>query len=680
MLPYRFFLAGLFTLALFVTSCTSSTNIQDNQSGSVPKGPLAIVNGQPIDAEEFTHQFSRTVSNVDEVRFDSLEALEDFLVRYVDFKVKVLEARDAKYQLLPEIVDEIGQYKTQLARPFLLERKVFEPLVRQMYDRRSQAVDASHILITVAEDASPSDTLAAYGQISSLRDSVLAGVDFSSLAARYSMDPSAKGAPGSPGAGGNLGFFGGGRMVDSFENQAFKTPVGGVSEIFRSQFGYHILKVNDRMAMPDDRILAHIMVRPRGQTAADVADADQRLSKVTSRLAAGEDFAVVANDLSDDRQSATNGGHLGLISFDAGLPFSFRDAGFGLTEEGEYVGPVQTPFGSHFIKLIEIQPLKSFEEEYENLKSQVNRLPRAAAAEKAFAEELRDQMGYWIDSTRIGLWSSAMSQDSLFRMLASKSFSPADSAHVLMSLDNQQYTSYQFAEYVASNKLPQGEQSQSRLFSIAESFLNAEAINHEIDLLETREPEFAQTMQDFRDGLILFRLMEDSVWTAAASDSTGLRAFFDLNKANYTFPDRIRVISFSAVADSLVNGVVQKYKAESGKQAISWAKGVANMAIRIDTTYVEEPSGSIYDQVFELEEGEITPSTAYNRGFIALAHAGVDPAHPMTYDDARAVVLNAYQADIEARLLKKLHEKYQVQLFPERLGNLMESSHTAEKE
>lgn len=469
-------------------------------------------------------------------------------------------------------------------------------------------------------------------------------------------------------------------MVDSFENQAFKTPVDGVSEIFRSQFGYHILKVNDRMEMPDDRILAHIMVRPRGQTAADVADADQRLSKVTSRLAAGEDFAVVANDLSDDRQSATNGGQLGLISFDAGLPFSFRDAGFGLTKVGEYVGPVQTPFGSHFIKLIEIQPLKSFEEEYENLKSQVNRLPRAAAAEKAFAEDLRDQMGYWIDSTRISLWSSAMSQDSLFRMLASKSFSPEDSAHVLLSLGDRAYTSYQFAEYVASNKLPQGEQSQARLFSIAESFLNSEAINHEIDLLETREPEFAQTMQDFRDGLILFRLMEDSVWTAAASDSTGLKAYFESNKANYSFPDRIRVVSFSAVTDSLVNGVVQRYQTESGEEALSWAKEAANMAIRIDTAYVEELSGSIYDQVFDLKEGQITPSTAYNRGFIALAHAGVDAAHPMTYDEARAIVLNAYQADIEARLLKKLHKKYQVRLFPERLETLIQSSQTAAKE
>ena len=679
MLPYRFFLASLFALALFITSCTSSTTIQDSPSGSSAKGPLAIVNGQPVGLEEFTHQFSRTVSNSDEVKFDSLEALQDFLTRYVDFKVKVLEAREANYQLLPEIVAEIDQYKTQLARPFLLERKVFEPLVRQMYERRAEAVDASHILVTVAENASPADTLAAYSQISSLRDSVLAGVDFSSLAARYSMDPSAKGAPGSPGAGGNLGYFGGGRMVDSFENQAFVTPIGGVSEIFRSQFGYHILKVNDRMAMPDDRILAHIMIRPRGQTAADVADADQRLSKVTSRLAAGEDFSVVADELSDDRQSAPNGGQLGLISFDAGLPFSFRDAGFGLTKEGEYVGPVQTPFGSHFIRLIEIQPLKSFEEEYENLKAQVNRLPRAAAAEKAFAEELRDQMGYWIDSTRISLWSSSMSQDSLFRLLASKSFSPQDSAHVLLSLGDRAYTSYQFAEYVASNKLPQAEKSQARLYAIAESFLNSEAIDHEIDLLETREPEFAQTMQDFRDGLILFRLMEDSVWTAAASDSTGLKAFFDSNKADFSFPDRIRVISFSAVADSLVNEVVQKYGSESGEQAISWAKEVANKAIRIDTTYVEEPSGSIYDQVFELKEGQITPSTAYNRGFIALAHAGVDAAHPMTYEEARAVVLNAFQAEIESRLLKKLHEKYQVQLFPERLESLMSSSQPAKQ-
>ena len=660
-LPFIF----LFTLGLM--SCSTSSNVAIVSSQDVSDLPLAVVNGQEITLEEFDYQFSRTSASSGSAPYDSLEALEDFLTRYVDFKVKVLEAREAGYHLLPELNSEIGQYRTQLARPFLLERNVFEPLVQEMYDRRKEAVDASHILLTVAENAAPADTATAYSQISSIRDSVLTGADFGALAMKYSNDPSANGAPGSPGYQGSLGFFGGGRMVDSFENQAFATRVGGVSPVFRSQFGYHILKVNDRRVMPDDRLLAHIMIRPRGQAAADAADLDQRLSAVITQLKAGEEFAKVANEMSDDRQSAEKGGELGVISYDAGLPFSFRDAGFSIEKPGDYVGPVQTSFGYHFIKLVEVLPLGSFEEAYEDLKSQVSRLPRAAAAEKAFAVRLRNQLGYWIDSTMVNRWTTSITEDSLFRMLIQKAYSASDSSHVLLKLGDMNFTVSQFSNFLSSGKIPDAQKSQPRLYTIAEEFLNQEALNHEIEILEARETEFARTMQDFRDGLILFRLMEDSVWTASSADSVGLLAYYESNKTEYSFPDRIRVLSFSAVSDSLIKGVITRYRGETADAAKLWAQGVPNQAIRVDTTFVEERSGSIYDQVFDMQLGEISDPTPYNRGFIALAHAGTDPSHPMTFDDARAVLLNSYQAEIENRLLQRLRAKYGVHVYPERL-------------
>lgn len=659
--------ASLVLLTLGLTSCSSSSHVSPTETNSGAGLPLAMVNGEAITQEEFVYQFGRTSTSSGPAPYDSLEALEDFLSRYVDFKVKVLEGKAAGYDQLPDLQVEIGQYRTQLARPFLLERKVFEPLVKEMYDRRKEAVDASHILLTVAENASPTDTLAAYTMISSLRDSVLTGADFGQYAVNYSDDPSAKGAPGTPGHQGSLGFFGGGRMVEVFENQAYSTPVGGISPVFRSQFGYHILKVNDRQAMPDDRLLAHLMLRPKGPSAADAADLDQRLSQVSSKLAAGESFEDLANEFSDDRQSAEKRGELGVIAYDAGLPFSFRDAAFDVKVEGEVVGPVQTSFGYHFIKVVKIVKMGTFQEEYENLKSQVSRLPRAGAAEKAFAVELRNDLGFWVDSTKLNYWGASFSDDSLFRMLVQKTYSESDSSHVLLKLGSNAYTIADFSNFVASGKISEARRPQSRLYTIAEDFLDDEAIQHEIEVLEVREPEFARTMQDFRDGLVLFRLMEDSVWTAASTDSIGIKAFYESNKAKYSFPDRIRILSFSAVTDSLVNGVITKYRQESAAEALKWAQGVSNLAIRVDTTYVEEKSGSIYDQVFDLEPGRISDSTPYNRGFIALAHAGIDPAHPMSFDEARSVLLNEFQSEIERQLLIRLRSKFEVQLFPERL-------------
>ena len=640
----------------------------DHDDASVPAGVLAYVNGVAIDQAEFDYQYDKSATGINAASPEEVEAKKDFLSRYVDFKVKVLEAREAGYSDNPELQAEIEQYRTQLARPFLMERNVFEPLVREMYTRRAEAVDASHLLITVSADASPADTLAAFARISSLRDSVMAGKDFGDLAAAYSMDPSAKGPAGAPGSRGSLGYFGGGRMVESFENKAFNTPVGSVSPVFRSQFGYHILKVNDRMPMPADRLLAHIMIRPRGQSAADVADADQRLSRAQTQLANGVDFAEVAKELSDDQQSATNGGQLGMMSYDAGLPFSFRDAGFGLTEVGSYVGPVQTAFGYHFIKLIELAKPQSYEEQYEVLKGQVNRLPRAAAAEKAFAAQLRDSIGFTIDMDLIKDWSASFTADSLFRLLSQSSYPQTDSLHEMMTLGSQSFTVSDYSNYLSSNKLPDVTSLEKRLLAVAENFLGEKAILYQIEQLEGQDNEFSRTMRDFRDGLILFKLMEDSVWTAASMDSVGMRVYFDKNKAQFTYPDRVKVITYSAVSDSLIASVVSTYRDVSPNEGHAWAIQVPNKAIRIDTTFVEAPSGSIYDRVFEMNMGDISDSIPYNRGFIALTHAGLDPARPMEFAEARASLLSQYQSEVERRLLERLRNKYKVRTFPSRLG------------
>src|SRR5690606_38946010 len=124
--------------------------------------------------------------------------------------------------------------REQLAKPYLLERAVLEDIVRDLYEKQQEEIRASHILVRVDENAAPEDTLRAYERLAAVRDSVLAGADFAEMAARHSEDPSAVQNRG------DLGYFSGGRMIQAFEEQAYGTPVGGVSGIFRTSFGYHI--------------------------------------------------------------------------------------------------------------------------------------------------------------------------------------------------------------------------------------------------------------------------------------------------------------------------------------------------------------------------------------------------------------------------------------------------------
>ena len=200
--------------ALLLTSCSgpSATTMVE----STPNTPaLALIDGEFLSVSEFETQYSKNGIALPDTR-PTQDELLDFLDRYVNFRAKVLEARFAGYHQRDDLIAEIEQYRSQMARPYLLERNVIEPLIQELHDRRSHAVDASHILITIGEGASPSDTLEAYNKLTDIRNQILDGSTFGTMAVQHSMDPSAKGAPGSAGYQGNLGFFGGGRMVKEF--------------------------------------------------------------------------------------------------------------------------------------------------------------------------------------------------------------------------------------------------------------------------------------------------------------------------------------------------------------------------------------------------------------------------------------------------------------------------------
>ncbi len=661
--------AGVFALVL--GGCSSSAPQAVEEPASVDPEVVAVIDGQSVTLDEFSANFERNgrVSPSDSV---SLEAYQDFLTRFVDFRLKVLEAQRIGLQDDPSLQTEIVQYRMQLARPYIMERRVFEPLVKEMYERRSEMVEASHILLTLQPNDSPADTLETYNRLSAIRDSVVAGASFGRLAAQYSEDPSAKGAPGSPGYQGQLGYFGGGRMVEEFEDVAFNTAVGEVSEVFRSQFGYHILHVTDRKPLPADRQISHIMVRLQGASPADQAATESKLDSIRTRLEAGEPFAEVAQATSEDQNSSMRGGDIGRLAFDAGLPFEFRDAAFGLESPGEWTGPVRSQFGFHFIQFNEAFPLGTFDEEYESMKTRISQMPRTQAAQDAFAARIVSEVGAWVDSSRVMAWVNEMSQDSLIRWLSLHDFSSEMEDPTFIEFADTSLTLSGYADYFRRAVPKNVRTVEQRIYGVADQWLAERAIDYEIDQLENRDQEFATTMQDFRDGLLLFRFMEQEVWNKATADSSAQEAYFAENGSNYRYPDRTRVISFASPHEEKLNAMIAEVRASNLEEAWSAATSDSTFFLRADTTFISDPTGSMFDEVLTLEPGSITDAQAYNQGWIALYHDGIDPARQMTFDEARSEVISEVQSSLESQLMSDLRERYGVMVYPDALQALIQ--------
>ncbi|NNE68855.1 MAG: hypothetical protein HKN29_00675 [Rhodothermales bacterium] len=507
----------------------------------------------------------------------------------------------------------------------------------------------------------------AYRQVEGLLDSLRAGVDFGALAARHSEDPSAQ-TPNRPGYQGRLGFYSGGRMVKPFEDRMFSTPVDSVSEIFRTQFGYHILKVHDRMPAQAERRIAHIMVQPRGQTATDSLDAATRLQEVIDRLESGEAFEDVAREASNDQQSAPRGGDLDFIAYDGWLPAEMRDAAFAIDSVGVVAGPVQTQFGQHMIKLLGIRDQPTYDEAYESLKAEVARLPRSDKAEAEFAAAIRVREGARTDTAWVNKVMGTSSPDSVLFSLGNGTAPEEMMQTPVAFLGDSVYTARQFGQFAAGYSGARDFSAQRRFHQTLDAFLDDRAISFEVSALEARDENFRRTMNEFRDGLMLFRLMEDSVWSAANADTAALEVHYEANREAYIFPDRTRILGIAASSDSLMQVIHGLLEAGTPYGAILDAYTDDSTAVvRFDTTFVEGETSSIYDQAMDLDRGRFTDVLTYSGGRIILMNDGVEPSRPKSFSEARAQVVAEHQEVLESRMLNRLRMQYGVRTFPDRL-------------
>jgi Parvulin-like peptidyl-prolyl isomerase len=263
---------------------------------------------------------------------------------------------------------------------------VTSELTREAYDRGLEEIDADHILVLITLSALPKDTLIAYNKIKTIRDKAINGEDFETLAKKYSEEPKASEH------GGKLGYFSVFSMVYNFENAAYNTKVGEISEIVRTEFGYHIIKINDRRIKKHQINVSHIMIFENEKEKEYVPE--ERINELYSIIMQGESFESVAKQFSEDRNTAIKGGL--IKTFGAGdlrAPL-FEEAAYALKEEGDISKPIRSSFGWHIIRLNKKFPLPTFEEEKEVIESKVNGGARAFVVTKAVNNKIKEKYGY----------------------------------------------------------------------------------------------------------------------------------------------------------------------------------------------------------------------------------------------------------------------------------------------
>jgi len=583
----------------------------------------------------------------------SKEDLDEYIELFVNYKLKVKAAKDAQLDTNVSFINELKGYRKQLARPYLTDSDLLDQLAKEAYERKKKEIHAKHILIKVEADAQPEDTLKAWNKINTLRTRIINGEDFEKVAKGPggSEDPSVKDN------GGDLGFFSAFQMVYPFEQGAYNTAEGEISEIVRTRYGYHILQVIESRVARGQVLVAHIMTKA-GNTSSQATQqkAEEKIREIYAKFKSGEPFEELARKFSEDNTTAKKGGELPWFGTRK-MVKSFEDVSFNLTNIGDVSEPFRTEYGWHIVKKLDEKVIGSYEELKSEIKTKVGKDSRAEQTKNSFLNKLRNSYKIKekpkaakhiikkVDSTFFGReWS--MKGDKKLEKTA-------------LSIEGRKVPLKNFYKYIKKNKRRANTENAEEY--ISESYpkwVKEELLNYEDSKLEEKHRPFRMLMQEYRDGILLFELTDELVWSKAIEDTIGLKNFYEANKSAYVWPTRYAADIFLTNTESIANDILSLINDSLPVDSIiSVVNETSELNASLQKGISSANENPIFDKLSNTNSGSVELISDEGKFYVVRINQ-VIPATSKKLEEAKGLITSDYQADLEKRWIQSLREKY----------------------
>lgn len=633
----------IFLLVIFqlFTSCNASAK----------NDVVVTINGHDFTVDEYQRIYQKNNSQLSDE--NNKMSPEDYLDLFINYKLKVIEAENKGLDTAKAFVNELEGYRKELSIPYMTDVTLTEKLVEEAYYRSTHPISASHILINVAKDASPADTLEAYQNLMEIREQFTSGEkSFKKLAVEYSQDPSAKQNHG------YLGYFKAFNMVTPFENAAYNTPVGEVSMPVRTNFGYHLIYVNDKKESKGEVKVAHIMkMFPDPNDVAPNTDKKhkQLCDSLYNELISGADFAEMVKDYSDDKSTVSKNGEMRFID-ETFRVNEFTDAAFELEQIGDIHQPIRSTFGWHIIKLIDKKDPPKFEELKTELTRKIKNDPeRSKHNKQIFLSKLKDEYNFKQYDQNIEKFKEFVNKtDSV------KSIEQSTSELILFNFKNTDYTVSDFIRDQYNQAPNEIKQSAKRILGDLKDYANESLTNYEYKHLEEKYPDFANLMQEYHDGMLLFEVMQEEVWDKAVEDSTGLEAYYRNNNEKHTWNqhfDGLYIKTKSSEAAEFCKQLIEQGTTDA-EQLTQICKENKSFTISVIDGKWEKGDHQVIDYyIFDSEKPKsLNPELEFVHG--QLKEAGA----VKTLNEARGQYISDYQNYLENAWIEKLKDQYRIKI------------------
>ncbi len=630
-----------------------------NGNAQNKKNVLLTINSNPVYSSDFTKVFNK---NLDLVVEESQKNVAGYLDLFIDYKLKITEAYAQELDKNQQYIKEFKKYEDQLAKKYIYDKRVVSKLVEEAYDRSLEEINAEHILVLSNLNDSPNDTLKAYNKIKEAHVKALKGENFTSLVIEYSEEPGAKKSKG------KLGYFTAFQMLYPFENTAYNTKVGEISQITRTSFGYHIIKINDRRKKKPKINVSHIMIFSNKDKKAE--DPEERINELYAMIMQGEPFEKIAKQFSEDKNTGVKGGQLKTFGpGDLKAP-KFENAAYSIKNEGEIIAPIQSAFGWHIIRLNEKFSIPSFEEQKDDIEKKVKGGARALVVTQAINNKIIKKYGFKEGESYISYFNNFVNDSILSRKWTYSSI-PLTENQILFTIGDHDVTYTDYAEYLRDNQktIKKYINKESLLIDMYVKFKNETLKNYFKERLEVENTEYATIINDYRNGLLVYDVMNKNIWQIAKTDSTGLKDYYEKTKNNYKWKKRLDVDIYSS-SDEITTKQVQTLLMR-GEESATIKKQI-NSDGKINVITVSD--------VFEIDQSELpedlipekgVSDIKLNDGFYVVVNIKevIEPTLK-EFDEVRGTVISDFQTEIEKKWMQSLRDKYEVKINNKSLKKL----------
>lgn len=590
------------------------------------------------------------------------KTMEEYLDLFLNFKLKVKAAEELGMDTAPKFINELEGYRRQLAQPYLVDRETNDHLILEGYNRMQQDVDAYHILVKLPEDASPKDTLAALKRIKKIAKEIQTEKDMQLAMGRI------RNANDGSVIAEDLGYFTAFSMVYPFENAAYATEEGKLSDPVRTRFGYHVVFVKDKRQARGEVKVSHIMIKANAEMSDEErVRAKEKADEIYQRVKGGEDFKTLAQEYSDDNSSAKNGGQLPWFGTGR-MVQAFEDAAFELQENGQVTEPVQTNFGWHIIQRDDYRGIGTFDELKTEIKKRIERDSRGQKGRLSLLKKLKEEYTLSFNYKMRNAVDKLVPSEYLTGKWTPEQ--PEGLAEVVLIItDNkyskmtQEFTQLDYFDYLRKfqRKYGANETTSDALASQWDGFVNACIIDFENDALPYKYPEYKALVQEYHDGILLFDLMDQKVWSKAVKDTTGLDAFYAASKQNYMWDERV-----DASVYLCENEEIAKKTMKLAKKRLK--KGYADNDI-LEMVNKENPLNlTIRSGLYTKGEDEYIDQAPWAAGLhqvdgnngkkVIVQIYAVKAPEPKALSECRGLVTSDYQSQLEKEWIDELRAKY----------------------